>query len=215
LLGLADEEKAKLHTGTAGHHSCLVAEPASRRDNGRRVAVAVAASLVVAMAVGLGIAARVDDSPEPLLGSAALAATVAVPGVLGLLGLRHRPNLWLPAGWTAFPLALLSAVTFPVLVPAAVVFLWAWVKRPSTMDRPRVPAGVGAAAVLVLVAGAVASLFFTPDDPRSWTSGTTSGYSSDVITDGEALVSLAAAALAVVAGWTLATPTATRRRQAG
>lgn len=97
---------------------------------------------------------------------------------------------------------------------AAAVFLWAWTKRPNTIDRPRASAGAVAAVVVVLLAAAVVSLFFTPDDPRSWTSGTTSGYSSDVITDGEALVSLAATALALGAGWTLAAPTETDRRQA-
>jgi hypothetical protein len=172
------------------------------------------ASLVVALAVALGIGAWADDSPEPLLGSVALGAVVTGPGLLGLLGLWHRSDLWLAAAWSAFPLAFLSAVIFPVLVVATAVFLWAWVKRPNTINRPWLPGAACAAVVAGCLVGAVVPLFFTPDDPRSWTSGTTSGYSSDVITNGEALVSLTATALALTAGWMFATPTATRRRQA-
>lgn len=169
--------------------------------------MAVAGGLVVALAVAVGIGLRADATPgDPVVGSVALAALVASPGVLALLGLRSRPDLWLPAGWTAVPLAFVSPLFFPVLVPAAAVVLWAWVRRPSTATRPRAPTAAACAAVLGLLTGAVIALLFTPDDPVSWTDGTTSGSSSDVITTGEGLTGLLATALALAAGWVLTRP---------
>lgn len=183
-----------------------MARAVDRADKRRRAAVAVAATLVVALAVAVGIAARVDDSPEPLVGSVGLAVLVASPGALALLGLRGRPDLWLSAGWIAFPLAFLSAAILPILVPAAAVFLWAWAHKPNTSTRPRAPTAVVTTVVIVLLAVGVVALFFTPDDPVSWTSGSTSGYSSDVLTTGEGLTATAVTALALAAGWFLTRP---------
>jgi hypothetical protein len=190
----------------APHHSGIVARAVDRADKRRRRTVAVAAALVIALGVAVGIAARADDSPQPLVGSVGLAVLVASPGVLALLGFRGRPDLWLSAGWIAFPLAFLSAAIFPVLVPAAGVFLWAWAHKPNTPTRPRAPTAMVTAVVIVLLAVGVVALFFTPDDPVSWSSGSTSGYSSDVLTTGEGLTATAATALALAAGWSLSRP---------
>jgi hypothetical protein len=183
---------------------------AVRAERRLRVAVAVAGGLVVVLAVVLGVGIRVGANPaDPVLEGVAFGALIAVPGVLALLGLRGRPDLWLPASWTAFPLAFysLAGVTLPLL-PASGVFLWAWVHKPNSVDRPRVPVGVVAPLVVVLVLGAVAGLYATPADPVSWSTPTGGGGSSDVVTNLEALACLTVLTLALGAAWFLSRPVA-------
>jgi hypothetical protein len=185
-----------------------------RTHRRRRAAVAVTGVLVVVLAAALGIVATVGaEPPHPVLGAVALAAVVAAPGVLALLGLDDRPDLWLAAGWTAFPFALISfaGLTLPLL-GAMAVFLWAWITRPNLPIRPRVPTAVVAPLVFLLAAAAASVLLFGPDDPTSWTNvHGGSGHTSDVITQGEALACLGLLALALAAGWLLTKPTASGR----
>jgi hypothetical protein len=174
--------------------------------------VAVAGGSVVLLAVVLAVVVRIGADPaDPVLEGVALGALVAVPGVLALLGLLGRPDLWLAASWTAFPLAFysLAGVTLPLL-PASAVFLWAWVHKPDMKSRPRVPVGVLVPLVVVLVLGAVAALYVTPDDPVSWSTPTGGGTASDVVTNLEAIASLTGLALALAAGWCLSRPTAAK-----
>ena len=162
----------------------------------------------VLLGVALGVVAAASASPaDPALGFAALGALVAAPGVLGLLGLRDRAALWLPAGLAAFPLAFFSfaGLTLPLL-PLAVIFVVAWIRHPGSASVVH-PAAVAPLVVILLLGAAVA--LFISDDPASWTTATGGGSTSDVITNREALLSLACTMLALVTAWTL-----TRARRA-
>jgi hypothetical protein len=164
----------------------------------------VAGVAAVLLGVALGVFAGASASPaDPVLGFAALGALVAAPGVLGLLGLRDRAALWLPAGLAAFPLAFLSfaGLTLPLL-PLAVIFVVAWVRHPGSHGATVVHPGAVAPLIVILLLGAAVALFLS-DDPASWTTATGGGSTSDVITDREALLSLACTMLALVTGWTL------------
>lgn len=133
---------------------------------------------------------------------------VASPGLLALLGFYKRPDLWLTAGIAAVPLSLISmaGLAFPLL-PAAVVLGMAWTRHPPEVARPRVhPAIVTPVITTAMVAAAV--FLFLTDDPVSWTTASGGGSSSDVITDREALASLATIAAALAAAWVMTGPRA-------
>lgn len=154
----------------------------------------------------MAIATAGREPAEPALGPVALGVVVASPGVLALLGFRDRPDLWLTAFVAAVPLSMLSmaGLTFPLL-PAAVVLALAWSHRPP----PAAPSRVHPIVVTPLVAAAmVAAAFalFMTEDPVSWETASASGASSDVITNREALVSLATTITALVAGWMMTRP---------
>jgi hypothetical protein len=170
----------------------------------RQRGVVAAGVAVVRLGVVLGVVAGAGAIPaDPVLGFAALGALVAAPGVLALLGLRDRAGLWLPAGLAAFPLAFLSfaGLTLPLL-PLAAVFVVAWVRHPRSHASAVVHPAVVAPLVVTLLLGATVALFIS-DDPASWTTSTGGGSTSDVITNREALLSLACTMLALVTGWTL------------
>ncbi|HEX2043731.1 MAG TPA: hypothetical protein VHF24_13940 [Acidimicrobiales bacterium] len=59
--------------------------------------------------------------------------------------------------------------------------------------------------MIVLVVAAFLALF-ARDDPRSWSTATAGGSTSDVITMAESAASLALSATAAVSGWFLARP---------
>ncbi|HEV7759101.1 MAG TPA: hypothetical protein VGO78_08935 [Acidimicrobiales bacterium] len=183
---------------------------------GRQRGVVGAGVAAVLLGVVLGVVAGAGASPaEPLLGFAALGAVVAAPGVLALLGLRDRPGLWLPAGLAALPLAFLSFAGLALpLVPVAVVLVMAWVRHPGSHSGTVVHPGVVTPLVVVLLVGAAVALFVS-EDPASWTTATGGGSTSDVITDREALLSLACTMLALVAGWTLTRPRRARADRGG
>jgi hypothetical protein len=162
------------------------------------------------LGVAVGVIAAVGASPaDPVLGSVALGAVVAAPGVLALLGLHDRAMLWLPAAMAALPLAFLSfaGVTLPLL-PLAVILVVAWIRHPGSHAGFVAPPVVVTALVVVLVLGAAVALF-VHEDPASWTTATESGATSDIVTNREALISLGCTALALAVGWTL---TQRRRR---
>lgn len=170
----------------------------------KRRGIVLAGGAAVVLGVALGAVAAAGAAPvDPLLGFAALGALVAAPGLLALLGLRDRAGLWLPAGLAAFPLAFLSfaGLTLPLL-PLAVIFVVAWVRHPGPHAGSRVHPAVVTPVLVSLLLGAAAALFIS-DDPASWTTATGGGSTSDVITNGEALLSLTCTTLALAAGWTL------------
>lgn len=173
----------------------------------RQRAIAVAGAAVVVLGAALGVIAEVGASPaDPSLGFIALAGLVAAPGVLALFGLHHRAALWLPAGLAAVPLAFLSfaGLTLPLL-PAAVVFLLAWVRHPHPHGGSLVHPGIVTPVVVSLLLMAVAALFLS-DDPAAWTTPTGGGETSDIITNREALLSLTSTGLALVVGWAFTRP---------
>jgi hypothetical protein len=176
--------------------------------------VAVAGVATVMLGVALGIVAGVGASPaDPVPGSVALGAVVAAPGLLALLGLRRRAVLWLPAAMAAVPLAFLSfaGLTLPLLA-LAVVLVVVWIRHPGTHAGFLIHPVVVTAVVVVLLFAAALALF-VHEDPASWTTTSdgvvTTGGTSDIVTNQEALISLGCTALALAVGWTL---TLRRRR---
>lgn len=180
--------------------------------------LAGAAGFVVAIgafvvAAGLALAALrfVGGTPpeqgvEGAVGSLALGAVVAAPGVLAMLAVRDRPALLLPAAIVLMPLSFLSfaLVTLPLLIPA-VMLLIGYSRRAS--GRPAAVGKTGGTllAVFMLLTAAVVILFIH-QNPRSYTTSTGGGSTSDVITFAESLPSIALTACAVASGWVLAAP---------
>jgi hypothetical protein len=170
--------------------------------------VGVCGGIVVANGAVLGaIAVAGREEVDPVLGLVTLGAVIATPGVLALMGLRDRPHLWLAAAMAALPLAFLSfaGLAFP-LAPVALVLWYAWSKH-GVLDgaRPFVPPGVLVPFLVILQLVAAAALFLS-DDPASWTTADGGGSTSDVITNGEAVLGLGAIAALLVVGWLLSTP---------
>ena len=147
-----------------------------------------------------------EQGVEGAVGSLALGAVVAAPGVLAILAVRDRPALLLPAAIVLIPLSFLSfaLVTLPLLIPA-VMLLIGYGRRAS--GRPVAVGKTGGTllAVFVLLTAAVVILFIH-QDPRSYTTSTGGGSTSDVITFAESLPSIALTACAVASGWVLAAP---------
>jgi hypothetical protein len=177
--------------------------------------VGVCGGVVIANGAVIGaIAVAGREEVDPVLGLVTLGAVIATPGGLTLMGLRDRPHLWLAAASAALPLAFLSfaGLAFP-LAPVAVVLGYAWSKH-GVLDgaRPLVPPGVLVPLLVILQLAAAAALFLS-DDPASWTTADGGGSTSDLITNGEAVLSLAAIAGLLVAGWVLSTPRRSPRRR--
>lgn len=153
-----------------------------------------------------------EQGVEGAVGSLALGAAVAAPGVLAMLAVKDRPALLLPAAIVLIPLSFLSfaLVTLPLLIPA-VMLLIGYGRRAS--GRPVAVGKTGGTllAVFVLLTAAVVILFIH-QDPRSYTTSTGGGSTSDVITFAESLPSIALTACAVASGWVLAAPRRTSHR---
>lgn len=147
-----------------------------------------------------------EQGAEGAIGSLALGAVVAAPGMLAMLAVKDRPALLLPAAIVLIPLSFLSfaLVTLPLLIPA-VMLLIGFDRRSHGHPAARGTSGGTLLAVFVLLAGAVVVLF-VQEDPRSYTTSTGGGSTSDVITFAESLPSLALTACAVASGWLLAAP---------
>lgn len=168
--------------------------------------------LIVAFAAVLGAVRFAGRSPaetaaEAAVSSVALAAVIAAPGVLTLLARRQgRASLLLPVGIALIPLSFLSfaGVLLPLLIPAVVVLV-VYGRRSAVEPPPLVPAAVSAVVVLLFLVVAVMALF-AHEDPRSYSTPTESGGTSDVVTYAEALVSIALVATGIGVGWALSRP---------
>jgi hypothetical protein len=175
-------------------------------------AVTITGAAVVGAAATLGVVRYVGGSPaetgpEGALAALALAAVLATPGLLALLGRAgRRPSLYVVAGVALAPLSFLSfsGVTLPLLVPAAALAV-AGARRIALDGRRCAPLWVMIWAVTSVLVAAVVALF-AHHDPRSWETATASGSTSDVITVAESLLSLWLVGLALTLGWYLATP---------
>jgi hypothetical protein len=177
------------------------------RDTG----IMVIAGAEIAAVGALGVVRFVGGSPaergaEGALAALALVAVLAAPGVLALLGRAGRPCLLVVAGVALAPLSFLSfaGVLLPLLIPAGYLIV-AGARRLGVGPGPCAPVWVTLWAVFVVLGAAVVALF-AHQDPRSWTSATAEGSTSDVITFGESLLSLWLVALALTLGWYLAAP---------
>lgn len=179
---------------------------------GSQAFVATVGGLVLAAGAALALVRLVGDNRfvsglEAATGALAFGGVIAVPGVLALLGLADRPVLLLPAGILLIPLSAVSfaGVTLPLLIPA-VMLLVAYGRRSS--GRPSAyPGQAGVCVVVVLVLVVLAFLvLFAHDDPRSYSTPTGGGSTSDVVTVAEAMLSLALSTTAVASAWLLARP---------
>lgn len=152
----------------------------------------------------------VERGPEGVLGSVALAAVVAFPGALALLGVSGRPALLLPAGMVLVPLAFLSfaGVTLPLLVPA-VMLLVAYGRRSRPSSRTGPPLFIAAVVVVLFLAAAIA--LFAHQDPREYSTPTVSGSTSDVISVAESLTSMALLTAGLAIAWSHADRVPDRR----
>jgi hypothetical protein len=169
--------------------------------------VVVAGLLVLALGAAIAVIRFVGGSPaerglEGALGACALGAVIAAPGALALLARIDRPALLIPAGVLLLPLSGVSmaGATLPLLIPAVMLLVAYGRRRPPEAVQPPLLVALSSAVVIMLVVAALVSLFIH-EDPRTWSTPTSSGATSDVITSGEALVSLLLTGAALVLGW--------------
>lgn len=182
--------------------------------------IATTAGMIVAGAVALGFTRFFAGTPvvehnlEAAVASFAFTAVVAAPGVLALLALAERPVLLLPAAIMLVLLSFLSlaGVTLPLLIPAVMLFT-AYGRRsaglPSRQGQSAVTTLV--TVVLLLVAGLV---LFVHQDPRSYSTPTSGGSVSDIVTYAESATSLAVVTIAVGWAWMASAPAPRRRSEA-
>ncbi|MQC18567.1 MAG: hypothetical protein DWG80_05795 [Chloroflexi bacterium] len=150
--------------------------------------------------VALRVASTESYEPNRVLGSIALGAPYVVAGGIALAGIvRHRASLVTAGGMSAFVLATVSLVLWPLVVPAGALIV-----RSVSMARAVNLRG------LLIVAGsffgllaAITVLVFGEDEAGGTLPGGGTWYASDVVTRGEALTALTitfvtAAAVAVL-----------------
>jgi hypothetical protein len=167
------------------------------------VVILAAAALAVA---GYHGDADYQDWPERTLSGLALGAVVAVPGIVCLLALADRTALLLPGAALLVPLSFLSlaGVLLPLLIAAAMLFV-AYGRRTAARDVDNAQTAVATIVVVIFVIAAVVALF-AHQDPRTYTTSTGSGSTSDVVSSTESLISLGLSTVAVAGGWILTTP---------
>ena len=197
-----------LYYATRGDDSAAARDDSLRLAGTTRFVVVTGIGVVVA---GLALAAfrfaggaPPEQGTEGAIGSLALGVTIAVPGVLAVLAVRDRPVLLLPAATTLAPLSALSFVTLPLVIPA--VMLAIPYGRRSRGHAPASGTAGGTFVVVYLLLAAAVVVLFVHDDPRTYSTATGGGSTSDVITYAESLPSLALSAAAIAAGWFLAKP---------
>jgi hypothetical protein len=174
--------------------------------------VVVAGILVLLLGAAIGVIRFFGGSPaergvEGALGGCALGAVIAAPGALALFARVRRPALLIPAGVLLLPLAGVSmaGATLPLLIPAVMLLVASGRRRPASGEPPPLVVAITSVVVVVLVVAALFSLF-VHQDPRDWSSATSSGSTSDVITVAESFVSLLLVGTALVLGWRWTAP---------
>ena len=150
--------------------------------------------------VALRVASTESYEPNRLLGSVALGVPYVVAGGIALAGVvRHRASLVTAGGMSAFVLAVVSLVLWPLVVPAGALIV-----RSVSMARAVNLRGLLIVAVSFFgLLAAVTVLVYGEDEAGGTLPGGGTWYASDVVTRGEALSALAitlatAAAVAVL-----------------
>lgn len=142
-----------------------------------------------------------EGDAEGMLSSVAFGAPCAMAGALAFVAhWKGAPLIAAGAGFAVIPIALVSFVLLPLLLPAA------WLIG-AALSAPR-RGGRGEVAVSLLVAIGLVAAFvalLVHEDPSTWQTETASGSSSDIVTTTEAIISLAiTSTVSIVAlGWTL------------
>ena len=148
------------------------------------------AALIVLGGVGvvvLRVASTESHEPNRILGSVALGAPYVVAGGIALAGIvRHRASLVTAGGMSAFVLALVSLVLWPLVIPAGALIV-----RSVAMAR-----SVNLSGLLIVALSffglltAVTVLVLGEDEAGGTLPGGGTWYASDVVTRGEALTAL-------------------------
>jgi len=166
-----------------------------RSPTGR--SVTIAAGVVIAAGVALGLVRYFGGVPperggEGALGGTAFAAPFVAAGVLALAGRADRPWLLTAAGIALVPMSFVSfaGVALPLLVPAG-IFLAHSARAPGRWEPGAVALALAGAVGIV----AALVLLFVHEDPASWVTATGGGSTSDIVTARESLRSLALLAL--------------------
>jgi hypothetical protein len=124
--------------------------------------------------------------------SVGLGAPFVGAGLLGALGaVTDQPRCCVAAGLALWPMCLISVVGFPLLVPASVLLVSASRQRAPLSD-------LVLAALFAVVLAATTWFLVLHQDPATWTTPTSSGYSSNVITTFEVALSVTATAIVLV-----------------
>ena len=143
-----------------------------------------------------------SDNGEGLLADIAFGAPAFMAGIVALLAIwRGYPFVVVGTSVALMPIALVSVILWPLMVPVALLMAFG-APRISHTSASEIAAG-GLTAV-GLVSAFV--LLLVHEDPVTWQSadGTRQGYSSDIITNVEASASLAIVAIVgLVAGATM------------
>jgi hypothetical protein len=107
----------------------------------------IGAALNLAIAVGIGVLRATNGSTgenhaEGWLPTIAIAATLAAPGVLALIGVAtQRPVLYGAAGVACMPLVIVSVAAFPIVVPG-VLLIVAFARAQTLQPAPAWLTGV-------------------------------------------------------------------------
>jgi hypothetical protein len=126
--------------------------------------------------------------PNRVLGSIALGAPYTAAGGIALWGVvRHRASLVTGGGMSAFALALVSLVLWPLVIPAGALIV-----RSVAMARAVNLRGLAIVGVTFFgLLAAVTVLVFGEDEASGTLPGGGEWSASDVVTTGEALSALA------------------------
>ncbi len=161
----------------------------------------IASAIVIAGGVGLVFVHYYGGSPgdpEGWFSALGFAAPFLGLGTVALVGiLRQRPALVLAAGVALMPMALVSIVLIPLLIPAIFLTVCSAAKqfRPGDLVLP----GLLAFGLLV-----VFGVLVFHQDPVTWSTPEGGGYSGNIVTSTEATFASATTA-AIVSAATLIT----------
>lgn len=186
-----------------------MAETLNREADGGRSLGRAGALIGLVFGAGLGSLRMLSASePNPVsIGNLALLAAFALPFAVALGAVRlnratMRAAIWLGCGalGLAGSITAFSGVSLILLLPGGLLIAAAIQALRVGDTQPEWPAVL--IPIWLVAAGILAFLaLFQRDDPRSWTDGNTSHWTSDVITRSEGLTSLGVwvAALVVLA----------------
>lgn len=141
------------------------------------VVLALAVLVACVRAIGSTVGQRHAEGPIPTI---AFGALLAAPGLLAVIGLLTRRPVMVGAGGVAcVPLAILSILTVPILIPAGlllVAFVRADQAEDATLGPVRAAASIGGCVTLLAVAVGLLVLGMRPYTYEYATGGEQGAY---------------------------------------
>jgi len=136
-------------------------------DPQRRVRRAATTGIALAYALSVAVfAVRLLNSDMPILyeiaGAVSLAVVMAVSPTLALLALRGRTALFLPAALIAFAQSPILYFLGVILIVAAFIWIWAFLRLGSELGFVRTLSAVLAVGVLWIAAAAALFIHIDP-----------------------------------------------------